>query len=218
MMEQFDRFTATFRPESLDDLKPAAAEWIGWRGEWEVLWVIEEEDNRRYAGQFACGVVQDQDGAPPPGAFVWVPQCDLDRGWGPGEVAELLPHNQLIAETEAVLGATATAEDFAASMERVHRAIGFTPEQMAALAAGIKDSMPPTRRQRLARRLRPFHAFCERLGTATLALPVTAPAFAREFWRELRSGDPLAWAALAKGFAAGMFVLSVGLWASAASG
>ncbi|HEX5592009.1 MAG TPA: hypothetical protein VFX35_01535 [Solirubrobacterales bacterium] len=62
-----------------------------------------------------------------------------------------------------------------------------------------------------------FWRFCDELGAAFLRLPQTAPDFCREFWHELRTGQPPAWIALSRGFAAGMFLLSIGLWASAAS-
>jgi hypothetical protein len=76
---------------------------------------------------------------------------------------------------------------------------------------------PLTRRLRIAKRLRSALRFYEELGFALIALPRTGPAFARELWHELRTGQPPAWSALAYGFAAAMFLLSIGLLASAAS-
>jgi len=62
-----------------------------------------------------------------------------------------------------------------------------------------------------------FWRFCDQLGEAFLRLPSTAPAFCREFWHELRTGQEPAWIAVSHGFAAGMFLLSIGLLAAAAS-
>jgi hypothetical protein len=76
---------------------------------------------------------------------------------------------------------------------------------------------PLTRRQRIAKRLRSALRFCEELDFALIALTRTGPAFAREFWHELRTGQAPAWGALAYGFAAAMFLLSIGLLAAAAS-
>jgi hypothetical protein len=79
-MEQFDWFAAAFEPRRTDDLKPAAAEWIGWTGLWEAAFLIEEGE---YEGEFACTVKFKSDGTyagesyPPTSAFVWVPQFDL---------------------------------------------------------------------------------------------------------------------------------------------
>lgn len=78
-LEQFDWFPAEYQPQRRDDLKPAAEEWIGWRGLWEAAFVIDEGP---YEGQFACTVKLKRDGTygapyPPARAFAWVPQCDL---------------------------------------------------------------------------------------------------------------------------------------------
>lgn len=83
----------------------------------------------------------------------------------------------------------------------------------------IREMLPAplTRRRRITKRLRSVLCFYEELGFALLALPRTGPAFAREFWHELRTGQPAAWGALAYGFAAAMFLLSIGLLASAAA-
>lgn len=58
----------------------------------------------------------------------------------------------------------------------------------------------------------------EALGDAAIRLPQTAPRFFREVWHELRCGGPTpAKIAFLRGFAVGMFLLSIGLWASAVS-
>lgn len=70
----FERFIATFKPEHMDDLRLEARDWIGWRGVWEAVWLIDEG---AFEGQYACAVVPMQDKAPPADAFVWVPSGDL---------------------------------------------------------------------------------------------------------------------------------------------
>lgn len=72
-MKQFDRFLATFQPQRTDDLKPGVAELIGLRCEWEVAWLIEEEDGGPYIGEWACAAYGLE--ASPP--FAWAPSCDL---------------------------------------------------------------------------------------------------------------------------------------------
>jgi hypothetical protein len=62
-----------------------------------------------------------------------------------------------------------------------------------------------------------FWRFCDELGAMFLRLPYALPDFCREFWHELRTGQEPAWIALTHGFFAAMFLLSVGLLASAAS-
>lgn len=70
-IERGDVVVATFQPKRLDDLKPEARNWIGYRGTWEYLWTIEAGN---YIGQIAFGLLKDRHKAP----FVWVPECDLD--------------------------------------------------------------------------------------------------------------------------------------------
>jgi hypothetical protein len=74
-IQQFDLFYATFNPKRTDDLKPGAASFIGWRGIWEALWIIEDGP---YEGQWAIGIndVSHQLKKQPP--FIWVPGCDLE--------------------------------------------------------------------------------------------------------------------------------------------
>lgn len=106
-----------------------------------------------------------------------------------------------------------TADEFAKALNQ----IGYQPTaaQRRWLEAYV---VSPTRRQRFARCLRAGLAFCEQLGAAAIALPSTAPQFARELWDELRmSGPTPAKFALLRGFTAGMFLLSIGLFAAAAS-
>lgn len=50
--EQFDKITATFQPQRTDDLKHGIAEWIGYRGIMQAMWIIEEGP---YAGQWVFG-------------------------------------------------------------------------------------------------------------------------------------------------------------------
>jgi hypothetical protein len=79
-MEQFDKFYAIFNPKRTDNLKPNAAEFIGQKYEWEVLWVIE---HGAYKGQWACGFSFKQyekfikDNCKNP-SFTWAPEEDLD--------------------------------------------------------------------------------------------------------------------------------------------
>lgn len=71
-MELFDVVDAEFRPTRTDDLKPGAVTYIGQRLTWCASWVIGEEDNPAYAGDFAMVPVSDE-----PLPFAWVPQSDL---------------------------------------------------------------------------------------------------------------------------------------------
>jgi len=70
----FAKVDATFKPRQRGDLKPDAVGYVGWRGTWEALWVV---DGGAYAGQRAMGIYDPigQVGMSPP--FVWVPLCDL---------------------------------------------------------------------------------------------------------------------------------------------
>ena len=71
-MDKFDIVDATFKPLNRDDLKPGVADYIGYRGLWQALWMIDEEDGGSYVGQFAMGPHDFRSES-----FVWVPQCDL---------------------------------------------------------------------------------------------------------------------------------------------
>jgi len=70
-MERFDIVDATFEPLNRDDLKPGIAEFIGHRGLWQAVWMIDEDDGGSYVGQWA---MNPYDFKMP---FVWVPLCDL---------------------------------------------------------------------------------------------------------------------------------------------
>jgi hypothetical protein len=70
-MERYDIVEATFEPTNTDDLKPGVAEFIGYRGQWTVAWMIDEEDGGAYVGQYA---MTPHDFKMP---YVWVPECDL---------------------------------------------------------------------------------------------------------------------------------------------
>jgi hypothetical protein len=76
-MKRFDQVNATFKPKRTDDLKSGVKEWIGYRGTWEALWLIDDEDGGSYVGMYAMGIYDAIElEAPPP--FVWVPECDLE--------------------------------------------------------------------------------------------------------------------------------------------
>lgn len=72
-LNRHDIVVATFAPQRRDDLKDGGADFIGWRGEWQVCWEIEEGD---YAGQWALAPfpLWANEFTPP---FGWVPECDL---------------------------------------------------------------------------------------------------------------------------------------------
>jgi hypothetical protein len=109
-----------------------------------------------------------------------------------------------------------TADEFARSLKLI---TGGTWQPTDAQRRLMREMLPAplTRRQRIMKRLRSTLRFYEEIGFALIALPRSGPAFAREFWHELRTGQAPAWGALAYGFAAAMFLLCVGLLASAAS-
>ncbi|WP_280319904.1 hypothetical protein [Nocardia wallacei] len=71
-MELYDVVEAEFRPARTDDLKPGAEAFIGKRLRWCASWLITEEDNEEYAGEFAMMPVGDG-----PFPFAWAPQRDL---------------------------------------------------------------------------------------------------------------------------------------------
>jgi hypothetical protein len=73
MAEPYDRIVATFQPKRTDNLKPAAAGYVGWRGEFECLWKITEEDGGPYVGQHAWRVIEEN-GLAHGG---WIPTEDL---------------------------------------------------------------------------------------------------------------------------------------------
>jgi hypothetical protein len=77
-MEKGAWFLATYDPRRPQDLEPAAAEWIGWRGLWVADHLIEDGP---YEGEFACVVKQKHRGptiGPPPAALGFVPHYDLE--------------------------------------------------------------------------------------------------------------------------------------------
>jgi hypothetical protein len=43
------RIIATFNPTRVQDLNPAAAAHIGWRGEWSALWTLDDPANAYHA-------------------------------------------------------------------------------------------------------------------------------------------------------------------------
>lgn len=63
---------AVFRPVRTDDLKPGAEAFIGQQLRWCASWLITEEDNEAYAGEFAMMPVCVE-----PMPFAWAPQRDL---------------------------------------------------------------------------------------------------------------------------------------------
>ena len=69
-LEQFDTVTATFHPQRTDDLTNGADQWIGWRGEWQAMWIIERGP---YEGPWALSPWQSEQRP----SFAWVPFCDL---------------------------------------------------------------------------------------------------------------------------------------------
>ena len=71
-MEQFDIIDATFHPIRTDDLGLDALIFIGHRGKWQAMWIIDEEDGGDYVGQW---VLSAYDFDFPAG---WVPECDLE--------------------------------------------------------------------------------------------------------------------------------------------
>lgn len=78
-MEQWDRFTAVFRPARTDDLREGAERMIGNRYRFMAAWVIEEGENE-YAGQHACTVDYPFGEAPEEvkaAMVLWVPEGDL---------------------------------------------------------------------------------------------------------------------------------------------
>ena len=69
-MKQHETITATFTPWRRDDLKPGVEEWIGWRGQWRVVWMIEEGD---YVDQWALMPLGERF------PWIWSPLCDLSE-------------------------------------------------------------------------------------------------------------------------------------------
>jgi hypothetical protein len=74
-LEPFDTFIATFQPRRTDDLKPGVAEWIGWSGVWQAMWMIQEGESTKFVGQWACAPQYDRNTVSLP--FAWVPDEDL---------------------------------------------------------------------------------------------------------------------------------------------
>jgi hypothetical protein len=58
-IRQFSRVIATFRPKDIASLKPEGMADIGKRGVFEAMWLITEEDNEQYAGQWAMSPVRN---------------------------------------------------------------------------------------------------------------------------------------------------------------
>ena len=76
-MNQYDHFTAVFRPKTVDDLKPGALGLVGRRLKWQAIWVIEDDyADGRYAGQYACALRSPEVEA---AQWFWTPQEDLDE-------------------------------------------------------------------------------------------------------------------------------------------
>jgi hypothetical protein len=109
-----------------------------------------------------------------------------------------------------------TTEEFAKSLKLL-AGTGYKPTdaQINFLPATCQQSRHAG--SGLARRLKTFDRFLQSIGAAVLALPQTAPQFAREFWHELRTGQEPAWMALGWGFVAACALGTIGLLASAAS-
>ena len=69
-MKQLDIIVATYSPTFTDDLPLEWVNLIGWRGEWQAYWIIEEG---KYAGQWAMLRYPPVSGS----AVGWVPESDL---------------------------------------------------------------------------------------------------------------------------------------------
>jgi hypothetical protein len=79
---EYPPFRARFEPKRRDDLKPGIERWIGYEGEWQRLWSIEEEDGGSYVGDWAVGPSADEQERSdseniPLYPYIWVPECDL---------------------------------------------------------------------------------------------------------------------------------------------
>ena len=77
-MDPPDWILATYRPQHPETLNAAAREWIGWRGIWRGLFIIEDGPHK---DEWACQVRQKHRGpraGPPAAAFKWVPESDLE--------------------------------------------------------------------------------------------------------------------------------------------
>ena len=66
-IQPFDLVDATFKPQHAGDLKPRAAQFVGYRGIFRVMWEIEDGD---YVGQWAFMADSEH--------FGWMPECDLE--------------------------------------------------------------------------------------------------------------------------------------------
>jgi len=73
-MKQFDTVTAYFEPQKPDTLREAAKPFIGQLLSFEVMWLIDAEDNEDYAGQWAMRAM-DENGRTLP--FGWCPEEDI---------------------------------------------------------------------------------------------------------------------------------------------
>lgn len=67
-MQVYDSVEAEFRPRKTDDLRSDGVPPIGFRTRWEAMWIIEEYDNKQYAGELAMRCVEFPR---------WVPSGDL---------------------------------------------------------------------------------------------------------------------------------------------
>jgi hypothetical protein len=67
-LTQYDIVIATFQPGRTDDLRAGAREVIGYRGQWEAAWVIEDGP---YEGQWAMVPEEHL-------KFAWCPESDLE--------------------------------------------------------------------------------------------------------------------------------------------
>ncbi len=58
---------ATFMPRRRSDIRPEAARFVGWRGQWQALWRISEDEGGDFVGQMMW---MPRDGWP---WFGWAP-------------------------------------------------------------------------------------------------------------------------------------------------
>lgn len=74
MTQRFDIIEATFQPQNRETLKPEMVPFIGYRGRWEAAWIVDEEDDSQFTGQWAW-TPHPVLGTPIP--YGWVPDEDL---------------------------------------------------------------------------------------------------------------------------------------------
>lgn len=98
----FDHFRARYAPKG--GPPEGAADWVGRELEWETGWLIQQDEDSVYAGQWACTPSarwcrqERQEGrAVPP--FSWVPQCHLELT---SDVVQLPPPGTQAAPDERV--------------------------------------------------------------------------------------------------------------------